>query len=485
MLIKITVKNESWPLAYFVFLAIVLSASLGLAFVNAPWCDEVAYVDPGAQLALTGRMTSSAWISNSPEALWGSSNPGMPLLFAGWFKLVGFGQIQSRLLFCLLHLGGVALLFRWVRFRFNPAPQALLLGIAASLLLPSLANAIFLPRLESLALLLFAFFLNYAFAEGDGIFIRWISPALLGLASIFFGLHFAGFFSIAALTVYIFSATRRAFFQGLGLAIGLLGGLLILWIAYAQLGVWETFIEARACHYGRELEWAPSGWRRFGIPRDMPWLAALAALGLFSAMLRSSFKPDRAWLSWAWAAGVFFLLPTLIAQIGIYYGNYSWMVALPMMLCFYMGEQSLEKWRLKFFVSLVSLGLIFFAYRHCKVIPGSIREAGRRQEVAASLGSFLPKGSAVAADFPLYYDLVSAGYRVFPRVKADEGLCLGFKQDQFMPISVREQIRCVVSTEAAAGSVLAGIGGEWRIASEIPPVRRGLTQDSWQIYLRK
>ena len=136
--------------------AIVVSALMlasAQAFLLPSWCDEIAYVDPGAQLVLTGRMVSTAWLTNSPDSLWGSSNPGMPLIFAAWFKLVGFGQAQARLLFCLLHFAGVFFLFRWIRARLNPRPWALVLGLAASLLLPSLANAIFRARLECLAFL--------------------------------------------------------------------------------------------------------------------------------------------------------------------------------------------------------------------------------------------------------------------------------------------------------------------------------------------
>ena len=128
-----------WHLAIIVSTLLLASAQ---AFLVPSWCDEIAYVDPGAQLALTERMVSTAWLTNSPEALWGSSNPGMPLVFAGWFKLIGFGQAQARLLFCLLHFAGVLFLFRWIRDRLDPTPWALVFGLVASLLLPSLANAI-------------------------------------------------------------------------------------------------------------------------------------------------------------------------------------------------------------------------------------------------------------------------------------------------------------------------------------------------------
>lgn len=86
-------KHRSWLI--WGILAAALAAVV--AILNLPWCDEVAYLDPGARLALFGSFTSTAWITNSPETFWASSNPGMPLLFAGWFKVFGFGLLQARL----------------------------------------------------------------------------------------------------------------------------------------------------------------------------------------------------------------------------------------------------------------------------------------------------------------------------------------------------------------------------------------------------
>jgi len=475
----------TWRRRHFALVAVALLLALVCAFLSPPWCDEVSYVDPGAQLALTGRMVSTAWVTNSPEVLWGSSNPGMPLLFAGWFKLVGFGQAQARLLFCILHLAGVFLFFRWVCRWFNPEPWPLVLGIVSSVLLPCLANAIFCPRLESLAFLLCAWFLHYTYDDGRSFFRDWLAAPALGLVIIFFALHFAGFFALAALFALGFLSNRRTFVQGVGLALGMCAGLAILWAVYVRIGVWDTFVAARACHYGRILDWVPLGWKRYGVTGDMPSLALLAGVGLISAATVSGWKPARAWAPWLWALGTFFFVPLLIGSIGIYYGNYSWMVALPMMLCFYVGAPSLTGWRRAAFISVLSLGLITASIRSVRRFPEMIREAQRRQQVTAALGTILPNGAAVAADFPLYYQLVGAGFHVYPRVRADEGLCLGFEQESFLPKSVRKQITCVVTMKEAAAPILSGLGGEWRMSAEIPtwPGRR--TEENYQIYVRK
>lgn len=475
----------AWRPAHFVCVVLALLLASVQAFLAPSWCDEVAYVDPGAQLALTGRMVSTAWITNSPEALWGSSNPGMPLLFAAWFKLVGFGQAQARLLFCLLHFAGVFFLFRWIRRRLDPEPWALVFGLTSSLLLPSLANAIFQARLECLAFLFCAWFLHYAFDEALGVFLAWIAPPMLGLAIVFFGLHFAGFFALAAAAVFAASPSRRTFSQGAGLALGLAVGLALLRHAYVRFGVWEVFVEARACHYGRALDWVPLGWRRYSVTSDMPWLAVLAGIGFLSVARASAWRPTPAWSSWVLAFAAFCLIPLLIGFVGIYYGNYSWMVALPLMLCFYLGAPSLEgRWRTAF-VAILSLGILTVAFKFTKRLPDLAKEAGRREQLTVTVASMLPKGHLVAADFPLYYQLVGAGYRVFPRVRADEGLCLGFEQEYYLPKSIRGKIGCVVTKKEAAESVLSGIGGEWRMVSEIPALPGRRPEENYQIYVRK
>lgn len=468
--------------------AIVVSALMlasAQAFLLPSWCDEIAYVDPGAQLVLTGRMVSTAWLTNSPDSLWGSSNPGMPLIFAAWFKLVGFGQAQARLLFCLLHFAGVFFLFRWIRARLNPRPWALVLGLAASLLLPSLANAIFRARLECLAFLFCAWFLHYAFDENPGVIRLWVAPPMLGLAIVFFGLHFAGFFGLVAITVFAASPNRRTFAQGAGLALGLLAGLALLWYAYVRIGVWEVFVAGRASHYGRLLDWVPLGWKRFSVTTDMPGLAVLAGIGLLSAARASAWRPTRAWASWLWAFAAFFLIPPLIDLVGIYYFSYSWMVALPAMLFFYLGAPGLEgRWRTAF-VAILSFGIFAAALKFTSRLPDMAKEAGRREQVTAAVSAILPRGHSVAADFPLYYQLAGAGYRVFPRVRADEGLCLGFEQDYFLPKSVRTQIGCVVTNKEAAMPVLSGLGGDWRMLGEIPALPGRRAEEDYQIYVRK
>ncbi len=473
-----------WRNIHSVCLSAAVLLSVFFAIINPPWCDEVAYVDPGAQLALTGRMFSTAWVTNSPESLWGSSNPGLPLLFAGWFKLIGFGQLQARLLFCSLYLAGVALFFRWLVRMLNPRPWALVLGITSSMLLPSMANAVFAARLEALAFLLFAWFLSYTFNDERHWTRDLIAAATLGVGIIFFGLHFAGFFSLAALLAFVFSPSRRTLFLGLSLAVGLLLGVWILWAVYTRLGIWDIFLNARASHYGRALPWVPIGWNRYYVSSDLAWLLALATLGFFSAMADSGWRPVRTWTAWLWAIGAFFLVPVAIDLIGIYYANYSWMVAIPMMLCFYIGSSSLVGWRRAAFIVILTVELLLTSWRLIRHIPGKIREDGWHQQVVAKIALKTKTGEHVAADFPLYYKLVGAGYRVFTRTRVDDGVALGFEQDTFLPVACRKRISCVVTLKSEAAPVLSSLGGLWILSAEIP-LGSGQSEQKYQIFQRK
>jgi len=101
-------------------------------------------------------------------------------------------------------------------------------------------------------------------------------------------------------------------------------------------------------------------------------------------------------------------------------------------------------------------------------LPKLREESQRRQQVVQVLARLAPAGASVAADFPLYYDLVGAGYRIFPRVGIEEGLCLGFPQERFLPQASKHAITCVVASRSFASGMIAGVGGQWRQGGIVP-----------------
>jgi hypothetical protein len=481
------IKKEKFITRYAQYgsVGVALIFSLYYAIINSPWCDEIAYVDPGAQLFLTGRMVSTAWITNSPEVLWGSSNPGMPLLFAGWFKLIGFGQLQARLLFCILHILGIYFLFQWIRQRYNPSGWSLSLGLVATLLLPSLANAIFQCRLESVAFLLSMLFISYTWSDRGGYLNDYLGPFILGILTIFFGLHFTGFFILVSGAVFLAMPSRRTFIHGTFLITGVLLGFSILYLVYTQLGIWDIFIAARTCHYNRYLDWVPIGWNRFNVTFDLPILALLSVIGLISALHQRHELSPRAWLPWITALTAFVFIPLSIGFIGIYYGNYSWMVALPMIICFYQGAPTLKAQAKKVFISIILISLVIAVIKTAKRIHTAHIDNKIKVKVTEALTKKLNKNDSVAADFSLYYNLVEAGFKIYPRTSIEDGLQLGFTREKFLPEMISQHINCIVSKRKKSPPVLSTLGGDWYLFSEIPFTANGKSDEDYQIFFRK
>jgi len=81
-------------------LAAVLALCLALSLLTATrsptvWLDEVAYVDPGVMLAMTGKFVTTAWWQSRHE-VFGSLQPALSLIMGGWLDVFGVGLFQVR-----------------------------------------------------------------------------------------------------------------------------------------------------------------------------------------------------------------------------------------------------------------------------------------------------------------------------------------------------------------------------------------------------
>lgn len=458
-------KHRSWLI--WGILAAALAAAV--AILNPPWCDEVAYLDPGARLALFGSFTSTAWVSNSPETFWASSNPGMPLLFAGWFKVFGFGLLQARTLLCLLHFLGALVFITALYRRLRCGPGVLFVVWLACLWLPSLANSIFQPRLEVFALLFCGIFL-FSIEPSRSRLGQVLLAFLLGLACAFIGLHFSGFFALMSLVAWGVQRNLNSFLRGLALAVGTLLGVFILYLVYRGLHVWDIFVEARASHYGRDLAWVPKGWKMFAVTKDLPVFAGLAATFAFLAWRRPRDGNPSARFFWLTALAAFLLIPPSISVIGIYYGNYSWMVAVPMLLAFAHGWEGLAANHRRYFRAFLILSLIVAIWDAASRIPRYYRLKAWSSDAGTVVRKTLPAGAPLAADFCFYYDVVSPERAVYFRVRKDEGLCLGFTQDRYCPPSLRKSIDWVLAMGVeSAHEMTDSLGGDWVLAATLAP----------------
>jgi hypothetical protein len=422
---------------------IICSVIIGICYtaIKSPEWDEMCYVDPGAQLALQGRMVSAVWTTNSsPNELWASSNPGIPLLLAGWFKVFGFGIIQSRILFYILHFSGVIAFFFWIRNKFNPSALALVLGISGSFILPSLAEPIVSFRLEVLAFLFFTLFLYYTWTDQESVFLNWIAPTLLGFLTVLFGFHFTTFFVLAAGIAILLKRDKTTVLRAVALATGIVLGMIILWAVYKQLGMWDTFMASRLSHIGKQLRWCPTGFKKLTILKDWWVFIALAVIGFFG-----NFRQNRSqWLPWVLAIAAFFTIPYIISSIGIYYRAYIWMVSLPMILCFYYSENSLKGWYLNFSIILLTFSLVNSGLYKIRYTRALYKINQYQNQVLKIVNDRFPGRTSIIGNVHMYYHLTSHGYKFYPHRDPSEGNDLGHKQDYYFPKNLRDQVQCIV-----------------------------------------
>jgi hypothetical protein len=449
-------KFKWWHVGLIIFSALI---SLCYATQKPTYCDEMYYIDPGAHLALQGRMFSTTWYTNSPNELWASSNPGMPLLFAGWFKIFGFGLIQSRILFLILYLSGIYLFFTWIKNKFCPSALALTLGICGSFLLPSYNETLFNLRLEILAYHLFTLFLYYTWTDKENIFVNWVAPVLLGLLTVFFGFHFSGFFLLAAGLAYLFKRDKNTFLKGFALVIGIGWGVVILWMVYQKLGMWDTFIASRASHIGKQLPWCPTGLKKLIIFKDWSLFLSLAVVGLLGNLQKNRSQ----WLPWVLAIVAFFAIPYIISSTGIYYKSYIWMVSIPIILCFYYGENTLKGWFKTFSIILVTVSLIKGSINEIEKLNYFYKVAQTRSHVLAIVKNRFPDGTSIVANSNFYYDLISNGFKIYPFINPTDGIVLGYELDYYFPKNLRDEVKCIIvsSDEMKRYPTIFDIGGEW------------------------
>jgi len=472
-----TTKHRGLTFIHYAIILIPVVLLLARAFFEPAWDDEVFFVDPAAKLAFTGQMTSTCSYTNSSTELWGSSNPGMPLMFAGWFKLFGFGKVQAKLLFCLLNFTGIWLFFRWVIRRLSPNPWAVVIGVNCSLVLPSLNVTIINPRLEVLAFIMCAWFLRYSWDERKDIFHEWMAAPILGIVIIFFGLHFAPFFVLASAVTFFIAPGWRTFSLGLGLTFGLLLGLFLLRAAYAHYGIWDVFVAVRSAHLNRLIPWAFVGSEKFFSKPDLIVSAALSLIALLSILFTEEIKKgSRTWVIWVITLAAFFVIPEFIDYVGFYYKRYIWMVGIPVMLCFFLGMPHLKPIIRRVFVSVIILGLSFYMYKSVTFLKFNIHQSSKNQETLGILQKLVPPGSTIVADKRLYYEFVEKGFIFYPIpiYSRSEGRLknwdfLGFKKELSFPPQVSKNVAAIVITggESENQGWAEAVGGDWKEAARI------------------
>jgi hypothetical protein len=441
-------------------LATVAAMGLVVAFLatlfNPAWTDEVFYVDPGACLAMGKGFTSNGWSELGHGTTWGLSNPGLPLLLAGWFKVFGFGQFSAHVFFYLVQFAGAVALVRWLVARYPLGQAGALAAVALCMMLHSLAgNSIFHARHDAFAPLLFAWFLGYAFASSFG-WRQALSAFCFGPACVLFGLQFCGYFALASVAIFLWRRTRAAFMAGLCLAFGLVAGVLLLRWAYGEMGVWQSFLANRGENFGRAFVM-----EKFYVSKEfLVLLPACVGLVLTEGL---SVRGWRSPAAVAGGCGVALLLgvPVVIQLIGLWQSPFSWMITLPLLLLILpvcLGRPIAQG---GWFV-LVVAGLFFVSCAiRLKELPLAIKETERRKQTISAFRRLADPAEVTLGSTSLYYELRASGQTVF------------WTYDRALSPhpAIAKDVRWLVLAEVDRPILTGLLGGDWEQAyvSETAP----------------
>jgi hypothetical protein len=450
-------------IAYFGF-ALGFACLVCITTVYRPaWSDEGEYLDAGANLALGRGFVSTCWDSCSPGSTWGSATPGFPLISYLLFSLFGFGITVARLAFFSAHLLGSLLIIRWSDRSFGLSAEAKLVFLVVLMGAPALSyHAIYNARLECVALLLCAcfLFLRDGWEKGGAPIIS--ALIAFGFISLMLGLHFSLFFALTSGGLFLFKPSWAKLRFSLTLACGIFLGILVLRLAYGQLGVWDQFVAHRSAHFGRELPWVPTGIQRFYVTKDLGIFAIGCATLLTWDLLT---RLDDGWKERVCVTGsliaLTFAIPLTVGTVGIWHAGYAWMLGLPMVLGTGFLFRKPPTWPL---CGLAALGLLLGiagAAREIRKIPGGLRDDEIRAQAVRDLTEQVKAGEGIASTFDFYYELRPEEPMVFFRCEHESRLNLGFKRELYFPDWAQSQTRWLLACEAEAPAYLEGIGGSW------------------------
>ena len=436
----------SWSRTLSSVAIISLLLSLVAVLFNPAWTDEVFYVEPGASLAFGEGFLSNGISQLGYGATWGLSNPGTSVLLAGWFKVVGFSQFSAHLFFFLVQLAGAVLLVRWARARHPMSRTAAFTLVALCMMMHSLAgNAIFHARHDAFALLLFAWFLGYAFPTTANGRTRLLA-FFLGPACVFLGLQFCGYFALAAAGLFLWRRTREDFVSGLCLAAGLVVGVLLLRWAYGYIGVWQAFLDNRGENFGRSFHL-----NKFYVSKDFIVLIP-ACLGLVLA----EGLAGRGWRNEVAAAGWFgcaLLLgvPIVIQLIGLWQAPFSWMITVPLLVAILPTCATRTFSRGGWFIGVIAILFLLSCYVRLKELPLAVEQAGCRRQTVAELRRLASPDEVALGSMSLYYELRASGQKAY------------WPYDRFLPAhpDLAKKVRWLVLAEVDRLILTEHIGGAW------------------------
>lgn len=315
---------------------LMVIASVNLATLERSptvWIDEVAYIDPGVNLATGKGFTSSAWYSGPKENIWVGNTPLYPLLVAGWVKMFGLDIVPTRLLNFVFYF--LAVLAVW----FGLTRSGLLQRVSSRLCLVALLLMGFGPtfiyrnaRPDALSVLFFSLiFLACCLERRTARYLLIAAASFLLPFAGLGGLPYLALCGLLWLGLVGWRGFGDVFVAGAASACGLLS----LYLSYSALGMWEGFRASTSSHSTMMLldQGLPVLLARWWdvlkeFRGDLSLLALLA--GLIAALCAGYFwrvfrLPARSFLLLVFAL----MVPAVMLIVGTFPVYYGWMSYVP------------------------------------------------------------------------------------------------------------------------------------------------------------
>lgn len=427
------------------------------------WLDEVAFVDPAANLYYGHGFTSSLCVTQLLGEFWVSLPPLYSFLLYGWFESFGFGLFQVRVLDYLLWSGAVGLVCLavqrtgWIR---NPSRLALL---AALLFIGDGVAFNYRSARYDSTIVFVAAACFWAFTIERP---RLRMPAIV-LASSFFlpTALILGPFS-AAFGCLLFLFLGRKYFWELGcVAAGLTIGLCLLYLFYSELGLWHAFWHATT--YISQLYY-PGGtmpvWEQKLVTFPGKVFCNLSTdlflLGLLGIILFKWGKLDSTGRRMAvFGIGTFLMIPAVSQAAYTYQIYHVWQAYIPMAICL-VGAWDHSTDLLKPFYRRIFVGALILSVfatglgAHLGLALTHLKERDYSR-VEAFVRTTIHPSDVVLADYQAFYPLhqqnITAYY--YPHFHALSKL-------------EADSINCLIIDPNWLAIAKEKIGGEWQATGE-------------------
>ena len=311
------------------------------------------FTDPAANLYFGNGFTSSAWSVQTRNEFWAGNAPLYSILLYYWMQLFGFSIVAVRSLNNVLMT--VSALMLWVAVIKLNLVTATWSRVALIALLFSGYGTSWCARsgrYDALGITLFAAsILIYSIP------LTWLRCVLLTCIGMFLpmaGLNLLPYAVIFCSLLFIYLG-KPILKECFCVAIGIIIGILFLYILFSTNGVWNDFVAS-----ARGLGGHPGLPNFKNSSKDISFLILLfLSLGLFLSEKKHEIIRFRSPLSFGLTSG--FTIPMAMLVLGRYPTNYSWMAYIPLSICVCsaISKFNPSNWKRFVIIGVLSLACFF------------------------------------------------------------------------------------------------------------------------------